>query len=87
MKSIANLFIIMTEIFKLVPFDPTTDSKLMLLKDRQDREPISLTILGWQRVLPNKAVVPVANPDTGMYQCTALDNHCCIEVTVSVKQF
>jgi hypothetical protein len=49
----------MTELFKLYPQYPTSDSKLVVLKDRNDREPVPLNILGWRRILPNKIAVPV----------------------------
>jgi hypothetical protein len=74
----------MSELFKLYPQDPTSDSKLIVLKGRDDREPITLNILGWRRILPNKIAVHVQSAEVGAYQCTALDSNCIIEVTISV---
>jgi hypothetical protein len=74
----------MLELFKLYPQDPTTDSKLVVLKDRNDREPVPLNILGWRRIFPNKISVSVQSAEVGAYQCTVLDSNCIIEVTISV---
>jgi|JI10StandDraft_1071094.scaffolds.fasta_scaffold299192_2 hypothetical protein len=74
----------MAELFKLFPPDPTTDSKLVVVKERPDRESIPLNILGWRRILPNKIAVPIQSAEVGAYQCSALDSNCIIEATISV---
>ncbi len=77
----------MTENFKLLPTEPTTNCKIAIVKERQDRESVPLSILGWNRVLPNKMVVPVVNLEPGTYQCTALDSYCCIEAIIQVFDY
>lgn len=65
----------MAEIFRLLPADPTTESRLFLVKDKTDQDIVN--IMGWRRLLPNKVAVPLPNAAaSNFYQCSALDNHC-----------
>lgn len=68
----------MTEFFKLVPIEPTTNCKIAIVAERKQDHIIPLSVLGWIKVLPNRASVPVANLEPGTYQCSALDAYCTI---------
>lgn len=63
---------------KLYPLDPFTDTKLTVVIENGDRDSSLINIEGWRRILPNKTAVNVDNREGINYQCTPLDQNCCI---------
>jgi hypothetical protein len=55
----------------------------VLITDRTQLD-LAANILGWKRVLPNGVKIPIFYNRGWWHQCTVLDAHCRIEVTLSV---